>query len=333
MVKSKLPQGQRSVLSLYVNGINRLTEKCANTFLAIMFERLPPTQTLRAFEAAARLGNYTRAGEELHLTHSAISHQIRALEQRTGRKLFQREGRQMVLTDGGRLLAGEVRQALLALDRALHVGQAERRRMGQALRVSVPPSFASAWLVPRLAAFHRQHPHIDISLRTSHELSELDFSDADVAIWYGRAGHKNFRCQRLLKEVIFPVCSPRFAASHPAITPQDLAHHSLLRFAHHGGWEPWFAAAGIRQGEPRTGPVYDDPMHLLDAAAADQGIALARSCLVRNHLADGRLVRLFDITAPARGNYFSVSPFDTEKTATIAEFQEWLGAILSDSTE
>src|SRR5450830_1071864 len=104
-----------------------------------MFERLPPTQTLRAFEAAARLGNYTRAGEELHLTHSAISHQIRALEQRTGRKLFQREGRQMVLTDSGRLLAEEVRQALTALDLALQLGRVERKRSGQTLRVSVSP--------------------------------------------------------------------------------------------------------------------------------------------------------------------------------------------------
>lgn len=297
-----------------------------------MFERLPPTQTLRAFEAAARLGNYTRAGEELHLTHSAISHQIRALEQRVGRKLFQREGRQMMLTDGGRLLAEEVRQALLALDRALQIGKVERQQAAQTLRVSVSPSFASAWLVPRLAAFHQQHPHIDISLRSTHELSELDFSDADVAIWYGRAGYKNFRYQRLLKEVIFPVCSPAFGASHPAITPRDLPRYPLLRFAHHGGWEPWFAAAGIQHGEPQTGPVYDDPMHLLDAAAADQGIALARSCLVHNHLASGRLIRLFDITAPARGTYFSVSPFDTGKAAAITDFQDWLCAILSDIT-
>lgn len=294
-----------------------------------MFEHLPPTQTLRAFEAAARLGNYTRAGEELSLTHSAISHQIRALEQRTGRKLFQREGRQMVLTDSGRLLAGEIRQALLMLDRALHIGKVEPLRAAQSLRVSVPPSFASAWLVPRLAAFHQQHPHINISLRSTHELSELDFSDADIAIWYGRAGQKNFRYERLLEEVIFPVCSPAFAASHPAITPQELPRHPLLRFAHHGGWEPWFAAAGMQQGEPRSGPVYDDPMHLLDAAAADQGIALARSCLVQNHLASGRLVRLFDIAAPARGSYFLVSPFDTGKAAAVAEFQAWLGAILA----
>ncbi len=297
-----------------------------------MFERLPPTQTLRAFEAAARLGNYTRAGEELHLTHSAISHQIRALEQRIGRKLFQREGRQMVLTDSGRLLAEEVRQALLALDRALQIGKVERHQAAQTLRVSASPSFASAWLVPRLAAFHQQHPHIDISLRSTHELSELDFGDVDVAIWYGRAGHKNFRYQRLLKEVVFPVCSPAFGASHPAITPRDLPRFPLLRFAHHGGWEPWFAAAGIQQGEPQTGPVYDDPMHLLDAAAADQGIALARSCLVHSHLASGRLIRLFDITAPARGTYFSVSPFDTGKAAAITEFQDWLCAILSDLT-
>ena len=86
--------------------------------------------------------------------------------------------------------------------------------------------------------------------------------------------------------------------------------------------------AGIKQSEPKTGPVYDDPMHLLDAAAADQGIALARSCLAHNHLASGRLIRLFDITAPARGSYFAVSPFDTEKAEAIAEFQAWLIAIL-----
>ncbi|MEO6921451.1 MAG: transcriptional regulator GcvA [Collimonas sp.] len=297
-----------------------------------MFERLPPTQTLRAFEAAARLGNYTRAGEELNLTHSAISHQIRALEQRTGCKLFQRDGRQMVLTDSGRLLAEEVRQALHALDLALPLGKVARRHATQMLRVSVSPSFASAWLVPRLAAFHQQHPHINISLRSTHELSELDFSDADVAIWYGRAGDKNFRYQRLLDEVIFPVCSPAFAAAHPGIRPQDLPQYPLLRFAHTLGWAPWFVSAGVKHGEPQNGPIYDDPMHLLDAAAADQGIALARGCLAHNHLASGRVVRLFDIHAPARGNYFSVSPFDTGKADVINEFQDWLSAILAEST-
>ncbi|PRC95110.1 LysR substrate-binding domain-containing protein [Solimicrobium silvestre] len=306
-----------------------------------MFERLPPTQTLRAFEAAARLENFTRAGEELNITHSAISHQIRALEQSTGRKLFQRQGRQMVLTGAGKLLSEQVRLALEDLDRALRLTRQESKRQTQTLRLATPPSFAGVWLVPRLYEFHAQHPQLEISLRTTHELNELDFDEADIAVWYGRKTSSELEYELLLDEVTFPVCSPEFLAKHPHLTPATLAASPntlpplpLLRYAHHSGWEVWFKAAGIRGREPQSGPLYDDPIHLLEAAAAHQGIALARSCLVGSYLANGRLVRLFDetspynINAPARGAYFAVWPRNANKTEAIALLRSWLHSIL-----
>jgi len=304
-----------------------------------MFEHIPSTQTLRAFEAAARLENFTRASEELNLTHSAISHQIRALEESTGRKLFQRQGRQMVLTDAGRLLSEQVRLALEDLDRALRLTRRERKRSIQTLRVSAPPSFAGAWLVPRLYEFHAQHPQLEISLRTTHELNELDFDEADVAIWYGRRQNPGLEYEKLLDEVTFPVCSPAFLAAHADITPSALPTLPLLRYAHYNGWEVWFKAAGMKGREPQSGPVYDDPMHLLEAAAADQGIALARSCLVRSHLANRRLVRLFgaagqfDIQAPARGAYFAVWPRDSAKAASVVLLRAWLHQILGSDQQ
>ncbi len=304
-----------------------------------MFERLPPIQSLRAFEAAARLENFTRAGEELNITHSAVSHQIRALEDNTGRKLFQRQGRQMILTEAGRLLSEQIRLALEDLDRAFRLTRHERKHSVQTLRVSAPPSFAGAWLVPRLYAFHAQHPQLQISLRTTHELSPLDFEEIDVAIWYGRRKTAGLAYEKLLDEVTFPVCSPAFLAAHPKLTPKNFLQLPLLRYAHYSGWEVWFKAAGMKAREPQNGPVYDDPMHLLEAAAADQGIALARSCLAQHHLATGRLVRLFDADsrfnteAPARGAYYAVWPpnSDSEKIAEIALLREWLHQILGNT--
>ncbi|MDP5007964.1 MAG: transcriptional regulator GcvA [Glaciimonas sp.] len=301
-----------------------------------MFERLPSTQTLRAFESASRLGNFTRSGEELNITHSAVSHQIRALEDSTGRKLFQREGRQMVLTEAGHLLSEQVRLALEDLDRAMRLTRHERKSGVQTLRLSTPPSFAGAWLVPRLYAFHTQYPHVEISLRTTHELNVLNFDEVDVAIWYGKRKTSGLMYEKLLEEVTFPVCSPAFLAAHKKLTPAALPQLPLLRYAHHSGWEVWFKAAGMKGREPQNGPVYDDPMHLLEAAAADQGIALARSCLVHNHLATGRLVRVFATNsphhteAPARGAYFAVWPQDSTKMVEIALLRNWLHAILGD---
>ena len=301
-----------------------------------MFESLPSLQTLRAFEAAARLGNYTRASEELSVTHSAVSHQIRALEESVGRKLFLRQGRHMLLTEAGQLLSEQVRLALEELDRALRHTRQDRKRRIQTLRVGAPPSFAGAWLVPRLHAFHAQHPQLEISLRTTHELSPLDFEEADVAIWYGRRLSSELEYEKLLEEVTFPVCSPAFLAAHPTITPAGLSALPLLRYAHYSGWEVWFKAAGMKGREPQSGPVYDDPMHLLEAAAASQGIALARSCLVHHHLASGRLVRLFpigsqfDIQAPARGAYFAVWPRNSAKIASLVLLRAWLHQIIGN---
>ncbi|QRX83753.1 transcriptional regulator GcvA [Glaciimonas sp. PAMC28666] len=306
-----------------------------------MFEALPPLQTLRAFEAAARLQNYTRASEELNLTHSAISHQIRALEASLGRKLFQRQGRNMVLTETGQILSEQVRQGLEELDRALRHTRHDDRCSIQTLRVSAPPSFAGAWLVPRLHAFHTQYPQLEISLRTAHELSPLNFDEVDAAIWYGRRQNPDLEYEKLLEEVTFPVCSPGFLATFPAITPAALSTTGssalpLLRYAHHNGWEVWFKAAGLQGREPQSGPLYDDPMHLLEAAAASQGIALARSCLAHSFLASGRLVRLFppdsgfDIQAPARGAYFAVWPRDSAKMASVILLREWLHQIIGN---
>lgn len=306
-----------------------------------MFETLPPLQTLRAFEAAARLQNYTRASEELNLTHSAISHQIRALEASLGRKLFQRQGRNMVLTETGQILSEQVRHGLEELDRALRHTRPDCKRGIQTLRVSAPPSFAGAWLVPRLHAFHMQYPQLEISLRTAHELSPLDFDETDVAIWYGRRQNPGMEYEKLLEEVTFPVCSPAFLAAFPAITPAALSTSGppampLLRYAHYNGWEVWFKAAGLKGREPQSGPLYDDPMHLLEAAAASHGIALARSCLAHSHLSSGRLVRLFplgsgfDIQAPARGSYFAVWPRDSAKIASVILLREWLHRIIGN---
>ena len=172
-----------------------------------MAARLPPLAALRTFEAAARHQNFRRAGAELHITHGAISHQMKALERELGVALFHRRSRGVELTEPGRALAATVREALDRIAR----GVAElRARPHRALTVSVLPAFATHWLIPRLADFNRRHPDIDINVRAGQALADFATEDVDLAVRYGGGKWPGLTAVRLAHEDVFPVCSPRF---------------------------------------------------------------------------------------------------------------------------
>jgi len=278
-------------------------------------------QALRAFEAAARTGSLTRAAEALHLTHGAISHQIKALEAELGVRLIERAGRGMRLTDAGEHLAVRVRAALAELADALR--EAGERANPRQLRVSATPSFAARWLLPRIGRFLAAHPEVDLAVQASVTLVDFRRDNVDVAIRWGSGDYPGLGVEHLMDDTYFPVCSPRLARGRLPAQPADLAGHLLLR-SDDEFWQPWFAVAGLDWPEPTRGPIFNDASHMLQAAIDGQGIALARSSLIGNDLATGVLVRLFDVTLPSPRRFFLVYPPRLVGSPKLTLFQAWL---------
>ena len=289
---------------------------------------LPPIQSLRAFEAAARHLNYSRAADELCLTHGAISHHIGRLEKDLGGvRLFVRDGQRMLLTDAGQVFVMQVREALWALTEAVENARTRplRNDAKRALSVSVLPSLAARWLVPRLAHFQARHPEVDIAIHPTSTLATLDGRDGiQLAIRYGPGRWPGLNATPLMNSFVFPVCSPALLAGGHFKTPEDLLAFTLLRNPRQK-WRPWFLAAGLDVPEPAQGPIYDDAGLLLQAAAAGQGIALARSALAMDDLSAGRLVRLSEIAIEDDYGWYLVwrEPLGGDR-ADLDAFTAWL---------
>ncbi|HXR56333.1 MAG TPA: transcriptional regulator GcvA [Casimicrobiaceae bacterium] len=281
---------------------------------------LPPMQAIRAFDAAARTGSLTKAADALSVTHGAISHQIKALEDLVGVPLIERAGRGIRVTDDGERLAARLRAALADIADAMR--EAGERNNPWRLRVSVTPSFAARWLLPRLGSFLARHRDIDLDVRSSVALVDFRRDDVDVAIRQGFGGWPDVHAEHLLSETFFPVCSPRLSPRRPRV-PRDLAHYTLLR-SDDEWWKPWFEAVGLDWPEPTRGPIFNDSALMLQAAVEGQGIALARTSLVGNDLKNGLLVRLFDIDVPAPRRFYLVYPPRIAGLPKLALFRAWL---------
>jgi LysR family glycine cleavage system transcriptional activator len=293
-------------------------------------KELPPLNALRAFEAAARHLSFTRAAAELFVTQAAVSHQIKALESHVGVKLFRRLPRQLLLTDGGQAYAQALTDVFTRLARAtarLREPDATRRSL---LTVSVVPSFAARWLVPRLGRFRKLHPEIDV--RVSPQSAAADFArdDVDVGIRYGGGRYPGLRSDRLLDDELFPVCSPGARrGKHALRQPRDLRHHVLLHDETYEDWRTWLAVAGVGIADgidASRGPIFTDASMLIEAAMGGQGVALARRVLAESELRSGRLVRPFraELTLASDRAYFVVAPKATADQPRIKAFREWL---------
>ena len=286
-----------------------------------MVDRLPPMQALRAFEAAARERSLTRAAKSLHLTHGAISHQIKALEAELGVRLVERAGRGIRLTDEGERFANRVRASLAELSQAMR--EVTDRANPRQLRVTVMPSFAARWLLPRIGGFLAAHPDIDLDVRSTDVLIDLAREDVDLAIRYGTGDYPGLNTEHLMDDIFFAVCSPKIAGGRLPKRPADLNRYLLLR-AEREFWHPWFAAAGLDWPEPTRGPMFNDTSLMMQAAIEGQGIGLARTSLIGNDLANGVLVRLFDITVPSPHRYFFVYPPRLANSPKLDRFRTWL---------
>jgi LysR family glycine cleavage system transcriptional activator len=284
--------------------------------------RLPPLNALKAFEAAARSESFTRAAGELNVTQGAVSHQVKALEQTLGIKLFNREHQRLAITEAGREYLAVVRDAF---DR-IAVGTAhilQRQRSG-VLTVSTSSDFAAKWLVHRLGRFAESHP--DIDLRVSAAAHRVDFAreDVDLAVRHGDGEWPGLDAVRLCYEELFPVCSPKLIAGRNRITePSDLLKFPLLRLDDWQTWTRWFAAAGISDPVAH-GPALNSASMLIDAAVDGQGIALARTALAAWDLINGRLVRPVDVSLKLSNTYWIVGPKATAAVPKVATFRNWL---------
>lgn len=283
--------------------------------------RPPSIQTLRAFEAAARLQSFSRASEELGLTHGAISHRIREIEERLNTAMFERRGNTMEPTAAARKLLPVIRQSL-GLIESVFPAPADAGQM--VLRIGVLPSFAANWLVPRLNGFHADHPDILIALDARLEVSKIGPRGVDAAIRYGMGRWQGHTAERLIGDTLFPACSPEYLAYMKLGGPKDFARCHLLRNSWHP-WTPWFLKAGISLPEPTDSIAYDDAGLMLDAAIAGHGVGLVRKVIAHDSIAKGSLVRLSNVEVPFDGAYYFVfAPTPPAKAKAIAAFGVWL---------
>jgi LysR family glycine cleavage system transcriptional activator len=288
-----------------------------------MLRRLPSLNALKAFEAAARHGSFTKAADELAVTQGAVSHQVKALEAELGLRLFNRERQRLAITEAGRSYLEIVRDAFDRL--AVGTNRLLQLQRSGALTVSTSPNFAAKWLVHRLGRFAEAHPEID--LRVSASLHHADFAreDIDLAIRHSDGTAAGLHVVRLCAEELFPVCSPQLPNVRKALrAPSDLSRFTLLHVNDRQGWSQWLDFAGVRGVDPSRGPVLNQASMAIDAAVDGQGVALARTALAARDLIAGRLIRPFKIAMPVPYGYWIVCPKATAKLPKIVAFSEWL---------
>jgi LysR family glycine cleavage system transcriptional activator len=296
-----------------------------------MRQRLPPLNALKAFEAAARHESFTRAAQELFVTQGAVSHQVKALEQELGLKLFNRERQRLVITEAGRDYLNVVRDAFDRI--AVGTELLLQRQNAGVLTVSTSPDFAAKWLVHRLGHFVEAHP--DIDLRVSASLHHVDFAreEVDLAVRHGEGDWPGLDAVMLCSEQMFPVCSPKLLSGRRGrVRLTDVLKLPLIHTGDRSLWTRWLAAAGVDDRCAIHGPVLNRDAISIDAAINGQGVALTRTTLCAWDLINGRLVRPFAEALPLSKSYWIVCPKVVAAQPKIATFRDWLLSEASSDT-
>ncbi|HEY1385865.1 MAG TPA: transcriptional regulator GcvA [Dongiaceae bacterium] len=286
--------------------------------------RLPPLSAIRAFEAAARHGSFTKAAEELGMTQAAVSYQVKLLEDRVGMALFLRQPRKVVLSEAGQRLAPAIAEAFQRLNAAF----ASLRETDEGvLSVSCINTFCTNWLVPRLGTFQVAHPNIAVRLEASSHLVDFAREDFDVSIRGGKGGWPGLKAHLLFPVDMTAVASPEFLKRIGGVrTAEDLFKLPLLDYADEC-WIGWFAAAGVKEVPPLKGPVVRMPTQQMQgsAAIAGQGIALVTPELFQSDLDAGRLVQVLPAVCSHKdSSYWLVYPEERQKAAKIKAFRDWI---------
>lgn len=297
-----------------------------------MSRRLPPLNSLKVFEAAARHLSFTRAAEELFVTQAAVSHQIKALEEYLGIKLFRRRNRFLLLTEEGQSYFLDIKDIFTSIadatDKVL-----ERSEKG-ALTISLPPSFAIQWLVPRLADFNRQEPDIDVRIKAV-DLDEGSLTDdVDVAIYYGRGNWPGLKADKLYQEYLLPLCSPQLLLGNkPLDTLADLRHHTLLHDSSRKEWNQFVKENQLDQVNVNHGPIFSHTTMVLQAAAHGQGVALGNNVLAQPEIDAGRLVAPFDQVLLSQNAFYVVCQDKSVDNGRVAKFRDWMLAKAASEQE
>lgn len=286
-----------------------------------MANNIPAMHVLRAFEAVARLGSFASAADEMCVTHGAVSHQMKALEATLGAALFTRRGRRIELTTDGRFFAERVHSVLEQIGAAIDVLASQRAP--KRLAISVLPSFASRWLMPRLGLFLERHPGLEVDIQTTAALANFSRDQVNIAVRFGRGNWPELHAECFLVEEYFPVCSPLLNQGRLPKRPAEILDFPLLR-TEAEPWAPWLRVAGLDAREPKGMLEFNDAALMLQAAVSKRGIALARSSIAEMDLGSGALVRLFDVGyAAPEGNYV-VWPGQVTPSPNMRAFRDWL---------
>jgi LysR family transcriptional regulator, glycine cleavage system transcriptional activator len=291
---------------------------------------LPPLDLLLGFESAARHLSFTKAGEELYLTQSAVSRQIKELEEQLGVPLFQRRHRALALTEAGHQFYAAAAQALSTMRAATERLRSQTGR--KALSVTTTHSFASLWLIPRLAGFTRDHPGVDVRITADIKMQDLERDGLDIALRHGPASLAGPNAVRLFGEKVFPVCSPKLLRKKPLEKPADLRNHILLQYddpdVRHPWlhWKTWLEVERIADLKPAGTLSFSGYEQIIPAAAAGHGVALGRTPLVKDLIAAGELVAPFKSQADPARAYFAIVSRTASARPEVVAFVEWLKA-------
>lgn len=299
-----------------------------------MPKSLPPLNSLRTFEAASRLGSFTKAARELHVTPAAVSHQIRGLEDHLGVALFRRTTRRLALTDQAAAAAETLREGFERISQGVEIMRSSGK--SGALSVSVTPAFATRWLVARLPSFQKLHPRILLQIAASPSPVDFDHEDVDVAVRIGRGAFEGVVAIKLFHEWLAPVASPAFLRQHALRKPADIARvpmlhdNSMRRAGRLQGWQEWFRVAGAAPPESRRGTHFDDGHLALQAATTGGGVALGRLVYAVDDLAAKRLRIAMQPVIEMDIAYYLLIPESRANLPAVIAFRAWIEAEATD---
>ncbi|WP_455274645.1 LysR substrate-binding domain-containing protein [Rhizobium herbae] len=286
-------------------------------------QRIPSTQALRALESFARHGTVWKAADELNLTRSAISHQLRLLERELGFQIFNRVGTRIELTEQGLGYAADIRQALNAI-----AGSASRhasRGVSGSITVSCPPGFASNWLCNYISHFRDAYPDVRISIVTPRRLDDISNPDVDVFIAFGTGNWPSMQVELIVEVEFAPLCSPVLLNKIGGLNePSDIKKMCLLHLTDYEDWETWLALAGVDQSYASTGIVFSDMNLVFAATLSGQGVAVGDRFTCRHAMNSGQLVQPFDISINSSRSYYLVTSEAKADNQAVVAFSSWL---------
>jgi LysR family glycine cleavage system transcriptional activator len=293
--------------------------------------RLPPLNSIRAFEATARLYSFSKAAEELNVTPGAVSQQVKVLEDYLNIELFKRKNRSILLTEEAQVCLPLLSDGLDKLAKGIDMIREQNNQ--KPLTITTPPALTSYWLLPRLSDFKQQFPDIDVRIDASNTLADLINDDIDVGIRFGTGNYPELETEYLFSQNIIPVCSPVLFHQHKLQTPQDLENVTLLhtqsgffvRDNTHVDWDMWFASVGSSHINPNHGLHFSQHSLAVEAAIRGQGVALVGDVIVSNELASGQLIKLFEDTdIPLNFSFYLVYSKTKATLQRIQSFRTWL---------